>query len=190
MDTIMDLFNLFMKKEGYRISDLSKFEEDFLCSPYHGWSHDGEAVVEIKYAGAVIFAVLLVMGVPFWLALGLGGAFWALVGVELPIESIPQQFFSSTDSWLLLAIPYYLLAGNLMAYLGSAQNRLKVITDLVGHLRGGLPAAAVISCAIFGALSGSSIATCIAVGSLVIPQMTQLGYSKQNSLGIVASAGH
>ncbi|MEH7178207.1 TRAP transporter large permease [Neobacillus vireti] len=140
-------------------------------------------------AGAVIFAVLLVMGVPIWLSLGMGGAFWALVGMELPIESIPQQFFTSTDSWLLLAIPYYLLAGNLMTYLGSAHKMLKVITDLVGHLRGGLPAAAVISCAIFGALSGSSIATCIAVGSLVIPQMTQLGYSKQNSLGIVASAG-
>ncbi|MEH7276705.1 TRAP transporter large permease, partial [Neobacillus vireti] len=74
-------------------------------------------------------------------------------------------------------------------YLGSANKMLKVIIDLVGHLRGGLPAAAVITCAIFGALSGSSIATVIAVGSLIIPQMTALGYSKQNSLGIVASAG-
>lgn len=139
--------------------------------------------------GAIIFVILLVMGVPIWLALGFSGAFWALVQMGLPLESIPSQFFSATDSWILLAIPYFLLAGNLMTNLGSAHKMLKVIIDLVGHLRGGLPAAAVIACAIFGALSGSSIATCIAVGSLIIPQMTELGYSKQNSMGIVASAG-
>lgn len=140
-------------------------------------------------AGLIIFAVLLVIGAPVWLALGAGGAFWAIVLMGLPLESIPTQFYVSTDSWLLLAVPYFLLAGNLMTYMGPAGKILKVITDLVGHLRGGLPAAAVIACALFGALSGSSIATVVAVGTLIIPQMTSLGYSKENSMGIVAAAG-
>jgi C4-dicarboxylate transporter, DctM subunit len=139
--------------------------------------------------GGIIFAILLVIGAPVWLALGVGGGFWALAQMGLPVETIPSQFFTATDSWIMLAVPYFLLAGNLMTYMGSATKMLKLITDLVGHLKGGLPAAAVISCAIFGSLSGSSIATVIAVGSLIIPQMTALGYSKQNSLGIVASAG-
>jgi C4-dicarboxylate transporter, DctM subunit len=139
--------------------------------------------------GAIIFTILLVIGAPIWLALGAGGAFWALVQMGLPIHNIPSQFLTATDSWILLAVPYFVLAGNLMTHLGPANKMLKVIIDLVGHLRGGLPAAAVISCALFGALSGSSIATVISVGALVIPQMTALGYSKQNSLGIVASAG-
>ncbi|MEC1524995.1 TRAP transporter large permease subunit [Neobacillus niacini] len=140
-------------------------------------------------AGLIIFVVLLVIGTPVWLALGAGGAFWAIVLMGLPIESIPTQFYVSTDSWLLLAVPYFLLAGNLMTFMGPASKILKVITDLVGHFRGGLPAAAVIACALFGALSGSSIATVIAVGTLIIPQMTALGYSKENSMGIVAAAG-
>ncbi|MFD4818047.1 TRAP transporter large permease [Peribacillus butanolivorans] len=139
--------------------------------------------------GFIVFLIALLIGVPIWLSLGIGGAFWGIFLMGQPLESIPNQFFISMDSWILLAIPYFLLAGNLMTYMGPAYKMLKVVNDLVGHLRGGLPAAAVITCAIFGALSGSSIATVVAVGTLMIPQMTALGYSKQNSMGIVASAG-
>ena len=139
--------------------------------------------------GFIVFLILLLIGVPIWLALGIGGVFWGIFLTGLPLESIPTQFFISIDSWLLLAIPYFLLAGNLMTYMGPAYKMLKVVNDLVGHFRGGIPAATVITCAIFGALSGSSIATVVAVGTLMIPQMKALGYSMQNSMGIVASAG-
>lgn len=132
---------------------------------------------------------MLFIGVPIWLALALGGAFWGIFLMGQPLVSMPTQFFISMDSWILLAIPFFLLSGNLMTYLGPAHKLLKVINDLVGHFRGGLPAAAVITCAIFGALSGSSIATVVAVGTLIIPQMTALGYSKESSMGVVASAG-
>src|SRR5699024_6496147 len=73
--------------------------------------------------------------------------------------------------------------------LGMAKKMLDFIAKLIGHLPGGLPAAAVLSCMIFGALSGSSAATVIAVGAMIVPQMIKLGYSKEASLGIVATSG-
>ncbi len=139
--------------------------------------------------GLVIFVLLLVIGVPIWLALGMSGGFWMYVFIGLPLETISSQFLIATDKWILLAIPYFLLAGNLMTFMGPAKKLVKFINDLVGHLPGGLSSAAIIAAAIFGALSGSSTATVVAVGSMIIPQMIALGYSKENSMGVVASAG-
>jgi C4-dicarboxylate transporter, DctM subunit len=139
--------------------------------------------------GLIIFIILLFIGAPIWLALGMSGGFWALALMGLPLENVPAQFYTASDSWILLAAPYFLIAGNLMTYMGSAKSLLKFINNLVGHLPGGLPAAAVITCTMFGALSGSTVATVIAVGSLIIPKMIESGYSKQNSMGIVAASG-
>jgi len=139
--------------------------------------------------GFLIFVILLVIGAPIWLALGMSGGFWAFVQMGLPLESISSQFFIATDSWILLAVPYFLLAGNLMTYMGPAEKLFEFLNNLVGHLPGGMPAAVVITAAIFGALSGSSVATVVAVGSMAIPQMIKLGYSKKNSYGVVASSG-
>ena len=139
--------------------------------------------------GLLIFVVLLIIGAPIWLSLGLSGGVLVFVIMGLPLETIVSQFLKATDNWILLAIPYFLLAGNLMTYLGTAKKMLGFINNLIGHLPGGMPSAAVIAAAIFGALSGSSTATVIAVGSMVIPQMVALGYSKENSMGIVATAG-
>jgi len=139
--------------------------------------------------GFLIFFVLLVIGAPIWLALGLSGGFWAFFQMGLPIESISSQFFSATDSFILLAVPYFLLAGNLMTYMGPANKMFGFINNLVGHLPGGMPAAVVVTSAIFGALSGSSVATVVAVGSMAIPQMLKMGYSKENSFGVLAASG-
>ncbi|MGO4888362.1 TRAP transporter large permease [Anaerobacillus sp. MEB173] len=139
--------------------------------------------------GMIMFIMLLIIGVPIWLTLGISGGFIALFSMGLPADNIPTHFFNATNSWILLAIPYFLLAGNLMTYLGSAKKMLGFIYDLVGHLPGGLSSAAVITATIFGALSGSATATVIAVGSMIIPQMIALGYSKENSFGVVAASG-
>ncbi|WP_153726842.1 TRAP transporter large permease [Salinibacillus xinjiangensis] len=139
--------------------------------------------------GFFIFLILLVIGAPIWLALGMSGGFWAFIQMGLPTESISSQFFIATNSWILLAVPYFLLAGNLMTYMGPADKMFKFINNLVGHLPGGLPSAAVVTAAIFGALSGSSVATVIAVGSMAISQMVKLGYSKENSYGVIAASG-
>jgi len=107
----------------------------------------------------------------------------------LPITNVPSHFFNAMDSFVLMAIPYFLLAGNLMTYMGTARKMLGFINNLLGHLPGGVPAAAVVAATIFGALSGSATATVIAVGSMMIPEMVRLGYSKKNSMGVVAAAG-
>lgn len=139
--------------------------------------------------GLIIFVILLVIGAPIWLALGMSGAFWIIFQMGLPLESIPSQFFIATDSWILLAVPYFLLAGNLMTFMGPASKMFKFINNLVGHLPGGMPAAVVVTAAIFGALSGSSVATVVAVGSMAIPQMLKMGHSKENSYGVLAASG-
>lgn len=139
--------------------------------------------------GFLIFVILLVIGAPVWLALGASGGFWVLFQMELPLESLSSQFFIAIDSWILLAVPYFLLAGNLMTFMGPASKLFTFINNLVGHLPGGMPAAVVGTGAIFGALSGSSVATVVAVGSMAIPQMINMGYEKKNSYGVLAASG-
>lgn len=139
--------------------------------------------------GLILFLILLVIGTPIWLGLSISGGLLVFVVMDLPITTIISQFLIATDSWILLAIPYFLLAGNLMTNLGMAQKMLGFITNLVGHLPGGMSAAAVLSCVVFGALSGSSAATVVAVGAMMIPQMLKLGYSKEQSMGIIATSG-
>ncbi|MBM4761823.1 TRAP transporter large permease [Bacillus sp. B15-48] len=139
--------------------------------------------------GLLIFVVLLVIGAPIWLALGASGGYWVLVQMGLPLESVASQYFIATDQWILLAVPYFLLAGNLMTYMGPASRMFRFINNLVGHLPGGMPAAVVVTAAIFGALSGSSVATVVAVGSMAIPQMIKMGYTKENSFGVLAASG-
>src|SRR5699024_733909 len=138
--------------------------------------------------GLILFLILLVIGTPIWLGLSISGGLLVYVVMDLPITTMISQFLIATDSWILLAIPYFLLAGNLMTNLGMAQRMLSFITNLVGHLPGGMSAAAVLSCVVFGALSGSSAATVVAVGAMLIPQMLSLGYSKEQSMGIIATS--
>ncbi|MBU8906230.1 TRAP transporter large permease [Desertibacillus haloalkaliphilus] len=139
--------------------------------------------------GFLILLLLLIIGAPIWLALAASGGYWVFVHMGLPLESIASQFFTSTDQWILLAVPYFLLAGNLMTFMGPASKLFTFIKDLVGHLPGGMPAAVVATAAIFGALSGSSVATVVAVGSMAIPQMIAMGHSKENSYGVIAASG-
>ncbi|WP_203555599.1 TRAP transporter large permease [Bacillus sp. B15-48] len=139
--------------------------------------------------GFIILAFLLVIGAPIWLALALSGGFWVIVQMGLPISSVASQFFTATDSWILLAVPYFLLAGNLMTFMGPAGKLFRFIANLVGHLPGGIPGAVVVTAAIFGALSGSSVATVVAVGSMAVPQMLANGYTKESTYGIIAASG-
>lgn len=143
----------------------------------------------ILLIGLIIFFILLIIGAPIWASLGLSGGILMFFFIDLPFEAIISQFLTATDKWILLAIPYFLLAGNLMTFLGTAKKMIGFVNKLIGHLPGGMPAAAVVTAMIFGALSGSATATVVAVGSMMIPQMIQLGYSKENSMGVVASAG-
>lgn len=139
--------------------------------------------------GLAACAMLMIVGAPIWIAMLASGAIIALWEIGLPDRSVVSPLYISIDSWLLLAVPYFLFAGNLMTSLGLAGRLFRFVENLLGHLRGGLPATGVVTCGIFGALSGSSVATVVAVATMLLPHMLNAGYRKQDALGVIAVSG-
>lgn len=139
--------------------------------------------------GLVACAILMIAGAPIWAAMLVSGAIISIGEIGLPERSVVSLLYISMDSWLLLAVPYFLFAGNLMTSLGLAGRLFSFVESLLGHLRGGLPATGVVACTIFGALSGSSTATVVAVGTMLLPHMISAGYRKDDALGIISVSG-
>lgn len=138
--------------------------------------------------GIVSFFVLMLLGMPIWAVMLISGGI-IILDIGLPMQAVVSNMFIAIDSWLLLAVPFFLLAGNFMTELGLAGRLFRFIENLLGHLRGGLPATGVVTCAIFGALSGSSTATVVAVGSMLLPYMMRAGYDRRDALGVIAVSG-
>ena len=133
-----------------------------------------------------IFAVSAIIGQPIFLALGLSGTICNFLGVTgVSGTTIALQFFNSNNSWTLLAAPFFLLSGNLMASFGPAEALFKLCDAFLGHIKGGIAIAVVIACAMFGAVTGSAIATAIAIGSTCIPEMRKRGYGELYTMGLV-----
>lgn len=139
--------------------------------------------------GLILFAGLLAFGAPVFIALSTAGAYLALAVVDLPLSTLAQQFFTSMDAFVLMAVPYFILSGNILLHCGPSRYLFRFLDTLVGHLPGGMAAAAVLACMIFGALSGSGVATVVAIGSIAIPEMLKLGYSKANCMGLITCSG-
>lgn len=136
-----------------------------------------------------LFFLLMLVGAPIWSAMLVSGGMILVLEIGMPAQAVVSQLFIAIDSWLLLAVPFFLLAGNLMTEMGLAGRLFRFIENLIGHLRGGLPATGVVTCAIFGALSGSSTATVVAVGSMLLPYMIRAGYDRRDALGVIAVSG-
>lgn len=139
--------------------------------------------------GLSLFVGLLVLGAPVFLALTAAGAFLGLVVLDLPVSMIAQQLYVSMDVFVLMAVPYFIFSGNIMLHCGPSGYLFRFLDALLGHLPGGIAAAAVLACMIFGALSGSGIATVAAVGSIAIPEMLRQGYDKRGSMGLIVCSG-
>lgn len=138
---------------------------------------------------ALTFAGLLFLGLPIAAVL-LGVTTLTLVlHTNTPLLILPQQLFNALDNFVLLAIPFFILAGRIMTEGSMAQRLVDVMRSLVGNKRGGLAATAVLACLFFAALSGSSPATVVAIGSLMIPALTRNGYPEDFSVGLITSAG-
>jgi tripartite ATP-independent transporter DctM subunit len=103
--------------------------------------------------------------------------------------SIPSTFLSSLDSFVLLAVPFFLLGGNIMARCGPAKYLFEAIDAFVGHIPGGLPFATVVTCMVFAAITGSTLATLVSVGTIAVPPMVSLGYPKRFCLGLMCVSG-
>jgi C4-dicarboxylate transporter DctM subunit len=108
---------------------------------------------------------------------------------QVPIESVALKLFTGIEKFEIMAIPFFILAGNFLTHGGVAKRMIRFATSLVGHWPGGLGLGAVVACALFAAISGSSPATVVAVGSILIPAMLKAGYPVRFGAGVVASAG-
>ena len=137
----------------------------------------------------IIFVVLALVGAPIVTALGMAGLVGEVGLLGLPGTCMPQGFFSSVDSWPLLCTPFFLLSGAIMGKCGPATALFDMCEKFLGHIRGGLAIAVVAACAFFGAITGSGIATAVAIGSMAIPEMLKAGYDRKVSYGLVAVSG-
>lgn len=136
-----------------------------------------------------IFAILLLLSVPIAISLGAASAIALLVAGKVSNTYIPQTLVTSIDSFPLMAVPFFILAGDIMARGGLSERLLNVGSVLFGRFRGGMAIIAVVTCMFFAAISGSGPATVAAVGSILLPVMAREGYRPAFSTGLVASSG-
>ncbi len=133
---------------------------------------------------------LMLIGVPIAVSLGMSSILFLLVLSDTSLASIAQTLFQAmAGHYTLLAIPFFILASSFMSTGGVAKRIIRFSIALVGHLPGGLAIAGVFACMLFAALSGSSPATVVAIGSIVIAGMRQVGYTKDFAAGVIANAG-
>lgn len=138
----------------------------------------------------VMVVGLMLIGVPIAVSLGLSSILFLLWFSDSSMASVAQTLFEAFEGHsTLLAIPFFILASSFMSTGGAALRIIRFSIALVGHLRGGLAIASVMACMIFAALSGSSPATVVAIGGIVIGAMRQAGYSKEFAAGVICNAG-
>ncbi len=140
----------------------------------------------------ILFALVLTflfLGVPIAVSLGLSSVLIIIFFSTDSISSVALSLFSSAQHYTLLAIPFFILASTFMANGDVARRIIRVAIATVGHFRGGLAMASVLACMMFAALSGSSPATVVAIGTIAIAGMMQVGYSKDFAAGVIANAG-
>ena len=134
--------------------------------------------------------LLLAIGVPIAVALGLCSILFLLYHSDSSMASVAQTLFEAFEGhYTLLAIPFFILASSYMTTGGVARRIIRFAIAAVGHVRGGLAIAGVFACMLFAALSGSSPATVVAIGSLVIAGMLKVGYSRDFAAGVICNAG-
>lgn len=137
----------------------------------------------------IAFFVLLFLNVPVAVCLGLAAVIALCVGGGTPLSIVPQTMFTAVNSFSLMAIPFFVLAGNVMASGGISRRLVNFANLLIGSIRGGLSMAAILASMIFAAISGSCPATTAAIGSIMVPEMNKNGYDLDFSAATVAAAG-
>lgn len=142
--------------------------------------------------GMIIFALLAVLmltGMPISISLGLTVLTFLFTMTEVPIESVALKLFTGIEKFEIMAIPFFILAGNFLTHGGVARRMINFASSMVGHWHGGLALAGVVACALFAAVSGSSPATVVAIGSILLPAMVKQGYPKSFGVGVIGTSG-
>jgi C4-dicarboxylate transporter DctM subunit len=137
----------------------------------------------------VLLFAFMFLGMPVAIALGLSSVLTILLFGQDSLASLSLKLFETSEHFTLLAIPFFILSGAFMTTGGVAKRMVAFAIACIGHLRGGLAMASVLACMLFAAVSGSSPATVVAVGSIVIAGMIKAGYSKEFAAGVICNAG-
>lgn len=135
------------------------------------------------------FFLFLIMTVPIGIALGLSGVLTAIYSENISITFLTQGLVTSTDNFALMAVPFFILAGEIMGKGGISTRLFDLANVFVGRFTGGFAMAAVITCMFFAAISGSGPATVAAIGGIMIPAMVEHGYDKKFATAVIVSAG-
>jgi C4-dicarboxylate transporter DctM subunit len=140
----------------------------------------------------VVFALLILLmltGIPVSIALGLTVLMFMYLLTQVPVEAVALKLFSGIEKFEIMAIPLFILAGNFLTHGGVAKRMIRFATSLIGHWHGGLALAGIIACAMFALVCGSSVATVVAIGSIILPAMVKQGYPKRFGAGVIITAG-
>jgi C4-dicarboxylate transporter DctM subunit len=140
----------------------------------------------------VLFCVLvglMLFGTPISIALGLTVLTFVFTMTHVPIESVALKLFTGIERFEIMAIPFFILAGRFLTYGGVARRMINFAASMVGHWHGGLALAGIVACAMFALVCGSSVATVVAIGSIVLPEMVRRGIPMEFGAGVITVAG-
>lgn len=140
----------------------------------------------------IIFGLLMLLmltGMPISIALGLTVLTFLFTMTQVPIEAVALKLFTGIEKFEIMAIPFFILAGNFLTHGGVARRMINFASSMVGHWYGGLGLAGVLACALFAAVSGSSPATVVAIGSILLPAMLKAGFPKNFGAGVITTSG-
>jgi len=140
----------------------------------------------------IVFGLLIALmltGMPISIALGLTVLTFLFTLTEVPIQSVALKLFTGIERFEIMAVPFFILAGSFLTHGGVAKRMIDFAISLVGHWHGGLALAGVVACAMFALVCGSSVATVVAIGSIVLPEMVRHGYPMHFGAGVITVAG-
>ena len=137
----------------------------------------------------ILLIALMLTGMPISIALGLTVLTFLFTMTDVPVQAVALKLFTGIEKFEIMAIPFFILAGGFLTHGGVARRMIHFATSMVGHWHGGLALAGVLACALFAAVSGSSPATVVAIGSIILPAMVQQGYPKSFGAGVITTSG-
>ncbi len=137
----------------------------------------------------VLLFGLMLTGMPISISLGLTVLTFLFTMTDVPIQSVALKLFTGIEKFEIMAIPFFILAGNFLTHGGVARRMINFATSMVGHWHGGLALAGVLACALFAAVSGSSPATVVAIGSIILPAMVKQGFPNRFGAGVITTSG-
>ena len=152
----------------------------------------GVLVLPQAVRAGTIFALLIALlltGIPVSIALGLTVLTFLFTLTAVPIEAVSMKLFTGIQGFEIMAIPFFILAGNFLTHGGVARRMINFATSIIGHWHGGLGLAGIVACAMFALVCGSSVATVAAIGAIVLPEMVRNGYPMRFGAGIITVAG-